>query len=70
MLQPGTVLVSLPLENLRNPKPLHWFSASAQFNLAAPLPRKNLFGAGSTLFRASNGADSSAPAPTEVHMDL
>jgi len=45
-------------------------SASAQSNLAAPLPRRNLFGAGSTLFRASTGADWSKPAPTDVHMDL
>jgi len=45
-------------------------SASAQSNLAALLPRRNLFGAGSTLFRASTGADWSEPAPTDVHMDL
>jgi len=45
-------------------------SASAQSNLAAPLPRRNLFGAGSTHFRASTGADWSEPAPTDVHMDL
>jgi len=45
-------------------------SGSAQCNLAAPLPRRNLFGAGSTLFRASTGADSSEPAPTDIHMDL
>jgi len=32
-------------------------SASAQSNLATPLLRRNLFGAGSTLFRASTGAD-------------
>ena len=45
-------------------------SASAQHNLAAPLPCRNLFGAGSTLFRASTGADWSKPAPTYVPMDL
>jgi len=45
-------------------------SASAQSSLAAPLPRRNLFGAGSTLFRASTGADWSEPAPTDVHMNL
>jgi len=45
-------------------------SASAQSNLAAPLPRRNLFGAGSTLFRSSTSADWSEPAPTDVHMDL
>jgi len=45
-------------------------SASAHSSLAAPLPRRNLFGAGSTLFRASNGADWSKPALTNVHMDL
>jgi len=45
-------------------------SASAQSSLAAPLPRRNLLGAGSTLFRASTGADWSEPAPTDVHMDL
>ena len=45
-------------------------SASAQSNLAAALPRRNLFGAGSTLFRASTSADWSEPAPTDVHMDL
>jgi len=45
-------------------------SASAQSNLAAPLPHRNLFGAGSTLFRASTGADWSEPAPTDVLMDL
>jgi len=45
-------------------------SASAQSNLAAPLPRRNLFGAGSTLFRASTGADWSMPALADVHMDL
>jgi len=45
-------------------------SASAQSSLAAPLPRRNLFGAGSTLFRACTGADWSEPAPTDVHIDL
>jgi len=45
-------------------------SPSAHSSLAAPLPRRNLFGAGSTLFRASTGADWSEPAPTDVHMDL
>ena len=45
-------------------------SASAQSNLAAPVPRRNLFGAGSTLFRASTGADWSEPSPTDVHLDL
>jgi len=45
-------------------------STSAQSNLAASLPRRNLFGAGSTLFRASTGADWSEPAPTDVHMDF
>jgi len=45
-------------------------SASAQSSLAAPLPPRNLFGAGSTLFRASTGADWSEPAPTDVQMDL
>jgi len=44
--------------------------ASAQYRLAAPLPRRNLCGAGSTLFRASTGADWSEPAPTDVYMDL
>jgi len=32
-------------------------SASAHSSLASPHPRRNLFGAGSTLFRASTGAD-------------
>jgi len=45
-------------------------SASAQSYLAAPLPHRNLFGAGSTLFRASTGADWSEPVPTDVHIDL
>jgi len=45
-------------------------SASAHSGLAAPLPCRNLFGAGSTLFRASTGTDWSEPAPTDVHMDL
>ena len=45
-------------------------SASAQPTLAAPLPRRNLFGAGSTLFRASTGADWSEPAPTDDNMEL
>jgi len=45
-------------------------SESAQSSLAAPLPGRNLFGAGSTLFRASTGADWSEPVPTDVHMDL
>jgi len=45
-------------------------SASAHSSLAAPLPRRNLLGAGSTLFRASIGADWNKPAPTDVHMDL
>ena len=45
-------------------------SGSAQSNLAAPLPRRSLFGAGSPLFRASTGADWSEPPPTDVHMDL
>jgi len=45
-------------------------SASAQPNLAAPLPRRNLFGAGSTLFRASTGADWSEPAPSDDNMEL
>jgi len=39
-------------------------SASAHSSLVAPLPRRNLFGAGSTLFRATTGADWSEPAPT------
>ena len=43
---------------------------SAQPNLAAPLPHRNLFGAGSTLFRASTGADWSESTLTDVHMDL
>ena len=45
-------------------------SASTQPSLAAPLPRRNLFGAGSNLFRASRGADWSEPVPTEVYIDL
>ena len=45
-------------------------SASAQPNLAAPLPRRNLFGAGCTLFSASTGADWSEPAPTHDNMEL
>jgi len=45
-------------------------SASAQPNLAAPLPHRNLFRAGSTLFRASTGADWSEPAPTDDNMVL
>jgi len=45
-------------------------SASAQPTHAAPLPRRNLFGAGSTLFRASTGADWSEPAPTDDNMEL
>jgi len=45
-------------------------SASAQPTLAAPLPRRNLFGAGSTLFRASTGADWPEPAPTDDNMEL
>jgi len=45
-------------------------SASAHSSLDTPLPRRNLFGAGSTLFRASTGAVWSEPAPTNVHMDL
>ena len=45
-------------------------SASAQPTLAAPLPRRNLFGAGSTLFRASTGTDWSEPALTDDNMEL
>jgi len=45
-------------------------SAPTQSSLAAPLPRRNLFGAGSTLIIASTGADRSEPPPTDVHMDL
>ena len=45
-------------------------SSSAQSDLAAPLPRWNLFGAGSTLCGASTGADWSEHAPTNVHMEL
>jgi len=45
-------------------------SASAPSNLAAPLPCRNLFGAGSTRFRASTGADWSELAPTDVDIDL
>jgi len=45
-------------------------SASTQSNLAAPFPRRNLFGAGSTLFRESTGAEWSEPALTDVHMDF
>jgi len=45
-------------------------SASAEPNLAAPLPGMNLFGAGSTLFRASTGANWSEPAPTDYNMEL
>ena len=45
-------------------------SESAQSNLVALLPRRNLFGVGRTLFRASTCADWSEPAPTDVHMDL
>jgi len=45
-------------------------SASAHSSLAAPLPRRKLFGVGSTLLRASTAADWSEPAPTDVHMDL
>jgi len=45
-------------------------SASAQPTLAAPLPRRNLFGAGSTLFGAGTGADWREPAPTDDNMEL
>jgi len=45
-------------------------TGSAQCSLAAPLPRRNLFGAGSTLFRASTGADWNEPTPTDVYMDI
>jgi len=45
-------------------------SASAQPNLAVALPRRNLFAAGSTLFRASTVADWSEPTPTNVHIDF
>jgi len=44
--------------------------ASPQSNLATPLPRRNRFGGGSTLFTASTGADWSEPAPTYIPMDL
>jgi len=36
-LQPGTVLVSLPLASLRNPKLFNWFAARLP-NLTSPLP--------------------------------
>ena len=45
-------------------------SSSSQPNLAAPLPRWNLFGAGSTHLCASTSADWSRPAPSDVHKDL
>ena len=45
-------------------------SPSSQPNLAAPLPCRNLFAAGSTLFRASTGADWSEPALTDVYIEL
>ena len=45
-------------------------SAAAHPTRAAPLPRRNLYGAGSTLFRASTGADWSEPAPTDHNMEL
>jgi len=68
---PDTGLVSLPPVNLPFPATVRLVrSASAQPNLAAPLPRRNLFGAGSTLFRASTSADWREPAPTDVHMEL
>ena len=44
-------------------------SASAQSNLTAPLPCRKLFGAASTLLRASTGADWSEPMLTDVHID-
>jgi len=54
-----------------DPETVKFFrSSSAQSNLAAPLPPRNLFGAGSTLFRASTCADWSEPASTDIHMDL
>jgi len=45
-------------------------SASAQPNLATPLPRRNRFRAGSTLFQASTTADRSDPIPNDIHMEL
>jgi len=45
-------------------------SASPQSNLVSPQPRRNLFGAGRTRFRARTGADWSGPAPPHDHMDL
>ena len=44
--------------------------ASAQPNLTAPLPRRNLFGAGSTLVGATTSPNWSELAPTNVHMEL
>jgi len=48
----------------------HVRSASAQPTLAAPLPCRNLFVAGSTLFCASTWADWSEPAATDDNMEL
>jgi len=60
-----------PSSESTEPEPVKLvFSASAQHILAAPLPRRNLFAAGSTLFRARTGADWSEPAPTDDNMEL
>ena len=57
-LQPGTDLVSLPIANLPNPKPLSWFTARLP-NIDSPLPSP----AGTFVVLAAPSSEQ-APVPT------